>query len=279
VPTVLVTGAGRGIGRATALRLANAGWDVVAGVRNAPDGEALAAEGGERIVPVELDVTNGDHVAALPGALPARLEGLVNNAGVVVPGPVEAVPVDELRRQMEVNVIGQAAVTQTVMPQVRAARGRIVFLSSLNGRISTPLTGAYNASKFALEALADSLRVEVRPWGVRVVLVEPGPIDTDIWRGADDTFDQTEANLTPLQRELYRKHLAGYRKVIPLMQRQSVPADDVAEAIEQALIARLPRARYVVGTIPKVQAAMTRFTPTAVLDRLLRAGTGVPSKP
>lgn len=277
--TVLVTGAGRGIGRATALRLAKADWDVVAGVRSAEDGETLAADGGGRIVPVELDVTDGDQVAALPGALPARLEGLVNNAGVVVPGPVEAVPVDELRRQMEVNFIGQAAVTQAVMPQVRAARGRIVFVSSLNGRVSTPLTGAYNASKFALEGLADALRLEVRPWGVRVALVEPGPIDTDLWRGADDTFDEAVANLTPLHRELYRKHLAGYRKTIPLMQRQSVPAEEVAEAIEQALTARVPRTRYVVGTIPKVQSAMMRFTPTAVLDRLLRAGTGLPSKP
>jgi NAD(P)-dependent dehydrogenase (short-subunit alcohol dehydrogenase family) len=279
VPTVLVTGAGRGIGRATALRLANADWDVIAGVRSARDGEALAAEGGDRIVPVELDVTDGDQVAALPGALPARVEGLVNNAGVVVPGPVEGVPLDELRRQMEVNFIGQAAVTQTVMPQVRAARGRIVFLSSLNGRVATPLTGAYNASKFALEGLADSLRLEVRPWGVRVVLVEPGPIDTDIWRGADETFDEAEASLSPLHRELYRKHLKGYRKAIALMQRQSTPADGVAQAIEQALTARVPRARYVVGTIPRVQSAMTRFTPTPVLDALLRTGAGVPSKP
>ena len=174
MPTVLVTGAGRGIGRATALRLAAGGWDVVAGVRRAQDGEALAGEGGERIVPVQLDVTDSDQVAALGSALPARLEGVVNNAGVVVPGPVESVPVDELRRQMEINLIGQAAVTQAVMKQVRAARGRVVFVSSLSGRVATPMMGAYNASKFALEGLADSLRMEVRPWGVRVVLVEPG---------------------------------------------------------------------------------------------------------
>ena len=143
-------------------------------MRRAQDGEALAGDGGERIVPVQLDVTDSDQVAALGDALPARLEGVVNNAGVVVSGPVESVPVDELRRQMEVNLIGQAAVTQAVMKQVRAARGRVVFVSSLSGRVATPMTGAYNASKFALEGLADSLRMEVRPWGVRVVLVEPG---------------------------------------------------------------------------------------------------------
>ncbi len=279
MPTVLVTGAGRGIGRATALRLAAGGWDVVAGVRRAQDGEALAGEGGERIVPVQLDVTDSDQVAALGSALPARLEGVVNNAGVVVPGPVESVPVDELRRQIEINLIGQAAVTQAVMKQVRAARGRVVFVSSLSGRVATPMMGAYNASKFALEGLADSLRMEVRPWGVRVVLVEPGQVNTDIWQGAERAFDEAVAGLAPLQRELYRKHIEGWRKVIPLSQRMAAPVDDVAATIERALTARRPRARYVVGAGPRVQGVLSALTPTSVRDTLLRAATGVPRRP
>jgi NAD(P)-dependent dehydrogenase (short-subunit alcohol dehydrogenase family) len=280
VPTVLVTGAGRGIGRATALRLAATGWDVVAGVRRAHDGEALASEGGERIVPIQLDVTDSDQVAALPEALPARLEGVVNNAGVVVSGPVEALPVDELRRQMEVNLIGQVAVTQAVMKQVRSARGRVVFVSSLSGRVATPMTGAYNASKFALEALADSLRMEVRPWGVRVVLVEPGQVDTDLWQGAEGAFDEAVAGLEPLQRELYRKHIERWRrKVIPASQRLAAPVDDVAATIERSLSVRRPKARYVVGTGPKVQGVLSALTPTAVRDMLLRAATGVPRRP
>ncbi|MDX6665819.1 MAG: hypothetical protein QOG68_2025, partial [Solirubrobacteraceae bacterium] len=185
MPAVLVTGAARGIGRACALRLAADGWDVLAGVRRAEDGEELRAAGDGRIAPVALDITAADQVAALADALPARLDAVVNNAGVVVSGPVEAVPLDELRRQFEVNLIGQVAVTQAVLGRLRASRGRIVFISSLSGRVSTPLTGPYNASKFALEGLADALRMEVRPWGIRVVLVEPAQTDTDIWRGAD----------------------------------------------------------------------------------------------
>ena len=174
MPSVLVTGAARGIGRATVLRLAGAGWDVVAGVRRAADGEALTATAGAagRITPLQLDVSDAGQVAALDGALPQRLDAVVNNAGVVVSGPIEAVPPAELRRQLDVNVVGQVAVTQAVLPRLRAARGRVVFVSSLSGRVSTPMTGAYSASKFALEAVADALRMELRPWGVRVVLVE-----------------------------------------------------------------------------------------------------------
>jgi NAD(P)-dependent dehydrogenase (short-subunit alcohol dehydrogenase family) len=279
VPTVLVTGAGRGIGRASALRLAAAGWDVVAGVRRAQDGEALTGEGGERIVPVELDVTDPDQVAALSEALPPRVEGVVNNAGVVVGGPVEGVPLEELRRQLEVNIVGQVAVTQAVMSQVRAARGRIVFISSLSGRVATPMTGAYNASKFALEGLADALRMEIRPWGVRVVLVEPAQVDTDIWQDAEDSFDEAVAALSPFQRELYRKHIDGWRKSIPMSQRLAVPVESVAATVGQALTARRPKARYVVGAGPRAQRALSAITPTSVLDVMLRAATGVPRRP
>jgi len=279
VPTVLVTGAARGIGRASALRLAAAGWDVVAGVRRAEDGRALAEAGGDRIVPVELDVTDAGQVAALPESLPPRVDGLVNNAGVVVGGPVEGVPLDELRRQLEVNVVGQVAVTQAVMSQVRAARGRIVFISSLSGRVATPMTGAYNASKFALEGLADSLRMEVRPWGVRVVLVEPAQVDTDIWQGADRSLDESVALLSPLHRELYRKHIDGFRKSIPMSQRMAAPVESVAATVEQALTARRPKARYVAGAGPRAQSFLSSITPTSALDAMLRAAIGVPRRP
>jgi NAD(P)-dependent dehydrogenase (short-subunit alcohol dehydrogenase family) len=279
VPTVLVTGAARGIGRASALRLAAAGWDVMAGVRRAEDGQALAEEGGDRIVPVELDVTDSDQVAALPERLPPRVEAVVNNAGVVVGGPVEGVPLGELRRQLEVNVVGQVAVTQAVMSQVRAARGRLVFISSLSGRVATPMTGAYNASKFALEGLADSLRMEVRPWGVRVVLVEPAQVDTDIWQGANQSLDESVALLSPVQRELYRKHIEGFRKSIPMSQRMAAPVESVAATVEQALTARRPKARYVVGAGPRAQSFLSSITPTSALDAMLRAAIGVPRRP
>ena len=152
MPRVLITGASRGIGRATALRLAGGGWDVVAGVRNAADGEALRAEaGGTRLVPTVLDVASADDVARLDDVVANGLDAVVNNAGYALEGPVEGLDLEALRRQFEVNVFGQVAVTQQVLPALRRSRGRVVFTSSVSGRISTPMTGAYNASKFALE--------------------------------------------------------------------------------------------------------------------------------
>jgi NAD(P)-dependent dehydrogenase (short-subunit alcohol dehydrogenase family) len=275
MPTVLITGAARGIGRATTDRLAVAGWDVVAGVRRSEDADALAAE---RVSPVMLDVTDGEHVAALRDALPPRLDAVVNNAGLVVTGPMEGMPLEELRRQLEVNLVGQVAVTQAVLPRLRAWRGRIVFVSSLSGRIATPLTGAYNASKFALEGMADALRMELRPWGIGVILVEPAQTDTDIWREAEGAFDASVGALAPEHRELYARHLEGWRRAIPVSQRLASPADSVAATIERALTARRPRARYVVGGGAKVQSALARVTPTPAMDAAMRAATRVPRR-
>jgi NAD(P)-dependent dehydrogenase (short-subunit alcohol dehydrogenase family) len=278
MPTVLVTGAARGIGRATTLRLARGGWDVIAGVRSVEDGTALAAEAPDRIRSIQLDVTSPDDIAALDGQLPPDLNAVVNNAGVAVGGPVEGLPLADWRRQFEVNLFGQVAVTQAVLPRLRSTKGRIVFVSSLSGRVATPMTGAYNASKFALEGMADALRLEVRPWGIRVALIEPAQTDTDVWRRADEELEEAVSRITPEQRELYAKHADGYRKVIRMSQRMSAPADGVAAAIERALTSRRPRARYVVGAGPKMQGVMTRFTPTPIMDTVLSKATGVPRK-
>jgi NAD(P)-dependent dehydrogenase (short-subunit alcohol dehydrogenase family) len=279
MPSVLVTGAARGIGRATTLRLAAAGWDVIAGVRLADDGEPLVRAQPERIRAVTLDITNEDHLVALDRTLPAELDAVVNNAGVVVGGPLEAVALSELRRQLEVNVVAQAAVTQLVLPRLRKVRGRLVFVSSLSGRVATPMTGPYNASKFALEGMVDAWRMELAPWGIRVVLVEPAQTDTDIWRRAESDLDDAVATLSPRHRELYAKHIAGFRKSIPRSQRMAAPADGVAAIIERALTKRRPRARYVVGASVRAQAFLAQLTPTAVRDVALRAAAGVPRRP
>jgi NAD(P)-dependent dehydrogenase (short-subunit alcohol dehydrogenase family) len=278
MPSVLVTGAARGIGAATVRRLAGAGWNVLAGVRRPEDAEPLLAEHPGLVTPVTLDITDPDQLAALEHSLPRRLDAVVNNAGVVVTGPVEAVALAELRRQLDVNVVGQVAVAQATLPRLRASRGRLVFVSSVSGQIATPMFGPYNASKFALEGIVDALRLEVWPWGIRVSLVAPAQTDTDLWRNADRDADAAESSLSPEHRELYAKHIAGFRKTIPRAQRAAAPADGVAATIEEALTARRPRARYVVGRGPRVQVLISRLMPTAVMDVALRAGTGVPRR-
>jgi NAD(P)-dependent dehydrogenase (short-subunit alcohol dehydrogenase family) len=275
----LITGAGRGIGRATVLRLARAGWTVYATVRRAEDGEELvaAAAGGE-VRPLQLDVTSDSQIAALEGALPERLDAIVNNAGIVVSGPLETLSAADLREQFEVNVVGAVAVTNLVLPRLRAARGRIVFVSSLSGIISTPMTGAYNASKFALEAIADAWRLELRPWGVKVILVEPAMTDTDLWRNAPETLESEAAEMSAEHRDLYGDHLEGMRRTIPRIQKMAKPVDGVAATIERALTASRPRARYPVGVDVRVQAVLSGVTPDRVKDAAFGRLTGMPAR-
>ncbi len=276
MPSVLVTGAGRGIGKSIVEHLATRGWDVIAGVRNEGDAAAVTALDPQRISSVILDVTDAGHIAALNESLPDRLAAIVNNAGIVVSGPMETVTPDEWRKQLEINVIGQLAVTQAVLPRLRRSRGRVVFISSVNGRLSMSLIGAYCASKFALEAAADALRMELRPWRIGVAIVEPGQTDTDMWRTADDMVDQTAATLTAEQRDLYARHIAGMKKMIPMSQKLAVPAEKVSAVVEEALTARRPRARYVVGVGPKLQVALMTNLPAWVRDGVLRRVSGQP---
>jgi NAD(P)-dependent dehydrogenase (short-subunit alcohol dehydrogenase family) len=276
--SVLVTGASRGIGYCVATDLAAKGWDVIAGVRTEEDAARLKAAH-HRVSPVVLDVTNADDIAALDTSLPERLDAVVNNAGIVVGGPMEAVTPDDLRRQLDVNVTGQLAVTQAVLPRLRRSRGRIVFMSSLNGKVTSPLMGAYCASKFALEATADALRLELKPWDIPVVIIEPPQTDTDLWRTVDTMFEATAAAMPEEQRNLYDRHLAGFTKSIPMSQRIAVPPEKVAAVVHAALAARRPRARYVVGIGPKLQVALVNTLPTTARDRLLLAVSRQPSRP
>jgi NAD(P)-dependent dehydrogenase (short-subunit alcohol dehydrogenase family) len=276
MPSVLVTGAGRGIGKSIVEHLASSGWDVIAGVRSESDAAAVTALNPQHISSVILDVTNAGHIAELNESLPERLDAIVNNAGIVVGGPMETVTSDEWRKQFEVNVIGQLAVTQVVLPRLRKSRGRVVFISSVNGRLSMSMIGAYCASKFALEAAADALRMELRPWHIGVAIVEPAQTDTDMWRTADDMVEQTAAALTPAQRDLYARHLAGMKKMIPVSQKLAVPVRKVSAIVEEALTARRPRARYVVGAGPKLQVALMTNLPAWARDRVLRRVSGQP---
>lgn len=270
MPSVLVTGAARGIGRSIVTYLAARGWDVVAGVRSAADAEAITSIDPRRVTAVMLDVTDAAHVAALDEVLPERLDGVVNNAGIVVSGPMETVTSDDWRKQFDVNVIGQMAVTRAVLPRLRASQGRVVFVSSVNGRMAMPLIGAYAASKFAVEAAADALRMELRPWRIAVAIIEPAQTDTDMWRTADDMVVQTAQAMSEAHRALYSRHIAGMKKMVPMSQRMATPAEGVAVDVLRALTDRRPRARYVVGTVPKLQVAVLTKLPTSLRDFVLR---------
>jgi NAD(P)-dependent dehydrogenase (short-subunit alcohol dehydrogenase family) len=276
MPSVLVTGAGRGIGRSIAEHLAGRDWDVIAGVRSDADAAAVTAANPRWIKAVILDVTNDAHIAELSESLPARLDGIVNNAGIAVGGPIETVGTADWRRQLEVNVIGQMAVTRAVLPRLRTSHGRVVFISSVNGRLSMPMVGPYCASKFALEAAADALRMELRPWHIPVVIVEPAQTDTDMWRTADTMVEEAEAALTLEQQALYARHIAGMKKMVPMAQRMAVDPAKVSAVVETSLTTRRPRARYVVGAGPKAQVILMANLPAAVRDLVLRKVSGQP---
>jgi NAD(P)-dependent dehydrogenase (short-subunit alcohol dehydrogenase family) len=267
--SVLITGASRGIGRATALRLDRRGFDVIAGVRTEEAGQALAAEASDRLRVVRIDVADAASVRAAAETVGDRLDILVNNAGIAVGGVVEALALDDLRHQLEVNVVGQVAVTQALLPALRAASGRIVFISSVSGRTSVAALTPYAASKFAIEAIADGLRVELRTWGIDVVLVEPGSIDTDIWRAGQAQFDTTVAAMTDEHRRLYGPLLEGTRKLIASTAKRAAPVDKVVDVIENAATTNRPRARYVAGTDAKIQIALRTLLPARAFDAVM----------
>ncbi len=270
-PSVVVTGASTGIGKATALQLARHGFKVFAGVRKDVDAEALKREGIAGLEPVKLDVADAASIAQAREVVTAAvgdagLNGLVNNAGVAVTAPVEFVPLDELRRQLEVNVIAQVAVTQAFLPALRKAKGRVVNISSIGGRVSAPLFGPYSASKFALEALSDSLRRELRPFGMHVAVVQPGAIATPIWDKSTAVALETIDKLPPLARELYGTLITGTMKFAKQMGQKGAPPERVADAVEHALTADPPHTRYLVGTDAKIQAAVASWLSDRVLD-------------
>jgi NAD(P)-dependent dehydrogenase (short-subunit alcohol dehydrogenase family) len=270
---VVVTGSSTGIGRACALALAEAGFHVFAGVRKPEDGEALASAASGELEPLALDVIDGDSIAAaaerVREATGGRLAGLVNNAGVVVPGPVEGVELDELRRQLEVNVVGQVAVSQAFLPMIRAARGRVVLMSSIGGRMSLPYLSPYNASKYALEAIGDSLRQEMRQFGVEVAIIEPGSVATPFWDKGLAEAPKARAALDPELGRIYAEELDRVEAASAKTAARGVPPERVADAVLEALTAKRPKTRYVVGTDAKIQAQIRRLLPDRLIDRLI----------
>jgi NAD(P)-dependent dehydrogenase (short-subunit alcohol dehydrogenase family) len=265
---VLVTGASTGIGEATVLHLKTLGFDAIGAVRKDEDAERLEGRG---IRTIRLDVTDAGQIAAARDELgDAPLVGLVNNAGIAVAAPIEFLPVDRFRQQLEVNVVGQLAVTQAFLPALRRARGRIVNVSSIGGRVGLPLVSAYNASKFGLEGMSDSLRREVRDHGVDVILIEPGGVKTPIWQKSRGSAEEMLADAPPEAEQLYGTLITAVRANTERIERDSgIEPREVAEVIGTALTADRPKARYLVGKDAKLRARMAAVLPDRVMDRLI----------
>jgi NAD(P)-dependent dehydrogenase (short-subunit alcohol dehydrogenase family) len=271
---VVITGTSTGIGSACALHLDRLGFRVFAGVRTSQDAESLQRASTRRITPLLLDVTDGASVSAaaneVAGAIgDAGIFGLVNNAGIVVSGPLEFLPVSEIRKQFEVNVMGQISVIQAFLPLLRKARGRIVNMGSISGRMALPFLGPYSASKFALEAITDSLRLELLPWGVVVSIIEPGAVKTPIWEKSREAAGKRARNFPPEAFELYGPSLAAFRAETEKAAGAGVEPDVVVRAVEHALTAKKPKTRYLVGRNVRLQVFLRNVLPDRVFDRFV----------
>lgn len=276
---VVVTGSSTGIGRACALHLDRLGFRVFAGVRIPDDGERLRADASGPLEPLILDVTDSAHVSRaaerIAEATERRLAGLVNNAGIGVGGPLELLPLSDFRHQIEVNLIGQVAVTQAFIPALRRARGRIVFISSIGGLVATPYMSPYHASKFGVEAVGDVLRQELRRFGVQVSIVEPGSIATPIWDKGRATAKTIRGNLSAEGQELYGESLARTEELLTQTAGRGAPPEKVAKVVAHALTARRPRTRYLVGADARAMATLKKLLPDRLRDRLVARATGI----
>jgi len=270
---IVVTGASTGIGKACALYLDELGFTVFAGVRKGADGDLLRAQA-PGIRPVIIDVTNEVTISAATAEIRAvvgsnGLRGLVNNAGIAVIGPIESLATEDIRRQFEVNVIGQISVTQAFLPLLRQARGRVVNMGSIFGLVACPYVGAYAASKFALEAVTDSLRVELAPWGIDVSIVEPGGTSTNIWDKSIGAMEEWRVRDDEVH-ALYAVSMAATLKMTSKLARTSASPQRVARAVAHALTSRRPKTRYRVGSDVRRWVPVRRILPDRLCDWVVR---------
>jgi NAD(P)-dependent dehydrogenase (short-subunit alcohol dehydrogenase family) len=279
-PAVLITGASTGIGASCALALDRKGWTVFAGVRRVEDGERLRERASDRLRPVIVDVTDASTIATASEQIAAAVEGrglqgLVNNAGVAIAGPLEFLPIEDLREQIEINVVGQIAVTQCVLPLLRRGGGRIINMSSISGKVASPFLAPYAASKFALEALSDGLRVELEPWNIHVAVIEPGSIKTPIWERGIGRADRMRSKLPTEAETLYGEAFDTMRERARQVGEAGIARGHVARAVYHALTSRRPRTRYIVGRDAQVQSILSTVLPDRAMDALKRRTLGL----
>ena len=280
---VVITGASTGIGAGCAIGCAQQGMTVFAGVRDLRAGEALQAKGGAAIIPIQLDVTDGESIKRAAKTVGQHvggtgLGGLVNNAGISIGSPLEVIPLAQLRKQLEVNVIGQIAVTQAFLPLLRRARGRIVNMGSIAGRGTIPMMGPYSASKFALEALTDALRLELYPWDIAVSIIEPGAIATPIWEKSLSYASDIEKEVAAGGKQLYETAARQVKEAVQEASKRAIPVDAVVQAVLHALTARRPKTRYLVGTDAKIRAIMAKWLPDRMQDWILKKLLKLPGR-
>jgi len=273
--SVVVTGASTGIGAATVAELVDRGFRVWAGVRGEDAAARLADEYGERVRVLRFDVTDVDAVAAAGERVMADgpLWGLVNNAGVALPGPLEFLPIAAMREQLEVNLLGQLVVTQAMLPALRAGSGRIVTVGSIGDRIAMPMLGAYHVSKFGLVGLTDTLRAELAPWRIPVILVEPGAIATPIWSRGIASAARLQEQMPVRAQELYAAQLDQARKSAERSAQRGLRPQAVAAVIVRALSEPRPRPRYLVGRDALAASVVARL-PFRLRYRLTAARAG-----
>ena len=278
---VLVSGTSTGIGAATALHLAGKGFQVFAGVRRDDDGEALAARASGGLTPLRLDITDAATISAATDTVARAvgkrgLAGLVNNAGIVKPAPIEFQPIDDFREQLEHNLVAHVAVTQAFLPLIRRGGGRIVNIGSIGGRLVLPVHGAYSASKFGMEALSDALRLELRQWGIHVSLVDPGATDSAIFGKTLAEIDGLKSRLGADGYRLYAKQIDAVRRLVVKTAADAAPPDVIAKAVAHALTSKKPKTRYLAGHGAEAAATLARLG-DGLKDRAVAKEVGLPA--
>ena len=274
---VVVTGASTGIGRATVVELVSAGFQVFATVRREADAESLRQQFPERVTPVIMDLLDEDSVRAAGEVINSAgpLFGLVNNAGAALPGPLETIPIEVFRRQIEINLTAQLLVTQVMLPALhRSAEqigdARIIMIGSIGGRLSGPILGGYGAAKHGLVGLSSSLRAELAPFNIKVLLIEPGAIATPIWdrgRAAGDELQSRDSEINARYADQIEAATKMAKRLAESGPGPSVPAKIILDALQS----KNPPPRQVVGREAKLMAAMVRVLPFRALYRLIGA--------
>jgi NAD(P)-dependent dehydrogenase (short-subunit alcohol dehydrogenase family) len=280
--SVLISGASSGIGKALSLELDLRGYRVFAGVRNAEDAQALHNLASPGVSPIKLDITDADMISTACREVGDKTDGtldcLVNNAGINISGAMEFMPLMKFRKQLEVNLVGQLALTQACLPMLRKARGRVIFISSIAGKLVAPFNGPYSASKAALIAVADALRQELAPWKLPVTVMIVGSVQTPIWKKAATTAGMISRQLPQEAWELYGKRQKSAGASYKNVGMKGLPVEKVAKIIHHAIEKPNPKAYYLVGNDALVMELMVKLLPIRLRDWLVRKQMGLSGK-